>query len=65
MNRFILKAGILIAIDSDDNDIEMICENFYARLSELVQSEKHMLEASIEGFALPGNEPVAEEEVTA
>ena len=65
MNRFIVKVEMLIAIDSDDNDIEMICENFYARLSELVQSEKHMLEASIEGFALPGNELVAEEEVTA
>lgn len=65
MNRFILKADMLIAIDSDDNDIEMICENFYARLSELVQNEKHMLEASIEGFALPGNEPAVEDEAVA
>jgi hypothetical protein len=65
MNRFILKIEMLIAIDSDNNEIETICENFYARLSELVQSEKHMLEASIEGLELPGSIPAAGEAIVA
>lgn len=65
MNRFILKVNMLAAVDREDNDIEMICANFYTRLSELVQSESHMLEATVEGYPLPGNQPVTGETVTA
>ena len=64
MNRFILKVDMLVTVDTEDNDLEMICENFYARLSELVQSEEHMMEATVEGFPLPGNQPVTGETVT-
>lgn len=56
MNRVLLRVNVLVAIDSDES-IDTISENFYARLSELVQSEDHMLDALVEGFDLPGNAP--------
>lgn len=65
MNRCVLKIGMLVAVDRGDSDIEMVCENFYARLSELVQSEDHMMDCTVEGFPLPGNQPVTGEPVTA
>ena len=64
MNQYILKINMSVVVDAD-SDIEMVCENFYARLSELVQSESHMLDASVEGFPMPGNRPPDQEGILA
>ena len=64
VNRVLLRVSVLVAIDSDES-IDTISENFYARLSELVQSEDHMLDALVEGFDLPGNPPATGEAIIA
>lgn len=64
MNRVLLRVNVLVAIDSDES-VDTISENFYARLSELVQSEDHMLDALVEAFDLPGNIPAAGEAIIA
>lgn len=64
MNRVLLRVNVLVAIDSDES-IDTISENFYARLSELVQSEDHMLEALVDGFDLPDNTPTVGEVIIA
>jgi hypothetical protein len=52
MNRHILQVKLTVLVDSD-GEVEMVSENFYARLSELVQSEDHMIDACIDSFTLP------------
>jgi len=56
MNQYVLKVDALIVVDSD-GDADMVADNFYARLSELVQSEDHMLDAIVVAFPMPGNRP--------
>ena len=59
MNRYLLRINTDMVVDSDRNPVE-VCENLYARLSELVQSEDHMLDTDIQWFDMPGNKHEAE-----
>lgn len=53
MDRYLLKVNLLVQVDVDGGDPEVIADNFYARLSELVQSEDHMIDAEVQVFRLP------------
>ena len=55
MDRFLLDVKLLVQIDAEDKLPEDIAADFYARLSELVQSEDHMLGADVEIYPLAGN----------
>ena len=59
MNRYLLRISADIVIDSDSHPME-VSNNLYARLSELVQSEDHMIDADIQCFDMPGNKHKAE-----
>lgn len=53
MERFIVKVEMMVAIDVGGSTFDEVGANFYARLSELVQSEEHMLMCDVEVFELP------------
>lgn len=55
MDRYLLQVRLLVQVDVDGQYEEDIAANFYARLSELVQSEDHMLDAEVDVYALAGN----------
>jgi hypothetical protein len=59
MDRYLLKVGLLVQVDTEGEYEEDIAANFYARLSELVQSEDHMLSAEVEVFPLAGNTSIS------
>lgn len=55
MDRYILEANLLVQVDVMEGNPDDIAANFYARLSELVQSEDHMLDADVQVYPLAGN----------
>jgi hypothetical protein len=59
MNRYVICVNMSIVVDSE-SEPEELCDDLYARLSELVQSEEHMLKAEIEYYNMPGNNMPAE-----
>jgi hypothetical protein len=60
MDRYLLEVKLLVQIDVPNGDMDDIVGNFYARLSELVQSEDHMLDAQVNAYQLAGNSPQQE-----
>lgn len=63
MDRYLLEVNLLVQVDTEDGIPEDIAANFYARLSELVQSEDHMLSAEVEVFPLAGNSAESREAI--
>lgn len=55
MDRYLLQVKLLVQVDTEDQCEGDIAANFYARLSELVQSEDHMLDAEVDVYSLAGN----------
>jgi hypothetical protein len=60
MDRYLLEVNLLVQVDTEDGCEDDIAANFYARLSELVQSEDHMLDAEVDVFPLAGNSKTEE-----
>ena len=52
MDRYLLQVNLLVQVDTEDGCTDDIAANFYARLSELVQSENHMLDATVDIYPL-------------
>ena len=57
MDRYLLEVNLLVQVDVPSGDMSDIAANFYARLSELVQSEDHMIDAEVNAYPLAGNSP--------
>ena len=55
MDRYLLQVKLLVQVDAAGQYEEDIAANFYARLSELAQSEDHMLDAEVDIYRLAGN----------
>lgn len=53
MDRYVVRADMMVVIDTEGSTYEEVSANFYARLSELVPSEDHMLDCNVEAFDLP------------
>jgi hypothetical protein len=59
MDRYLLEVNLLVQVDTEGETPDDIAANFYARLSELVQSEDHMLDAEVNIYPLAGNSSMA------
>ena len=55
MDRYLMEVKLLVQVDVADGSTDDLAANFYARLSELVQSEDHMLDAEVNCWPLAGN----------
>jgi len=55
MDRYLMEVKLLVQVDVADGAADDIAANFYARLSELVQSEDHMLDAEVNCWPLAGD----------
>lgn len=60
MDRYLLEVRLLVQVDAEGQYEDDIAANFYARLSELVQSEDHMLDAEVNVYPLAGNSKTEE-----
>lgn len=61
MNRYLLAIELLVQVDDPTGSRQDVAADFYSRLSELVQSEDHMLGATVEAYLLPGSKALADE----
>lgn len=53
MDRYVVTVNMTVAIDVEGSTFDEVGANFYARLSELVQSEDHMMACDVEVLELP------------